>query len=202
MLGAPPVHGSPVHWDFGTNHTNHWYEAFIAPGPIFWEDAEAAAVSRGGYLATILSAEENDFVFGLIDSPAYWSPSNQGNLANLGPYLGGYQVPCSPEPACGWIWLNGDGPLVYANWHSSEPSNGFAGESRVHYFEYNGRSSAWNDIASQSEWPAGNPLPASYVVEYNADPAAVPEPASLVLLSAGLLLLARLRALGRRATPK
>jgi len=47
-------------------------------------------------------------------------------------WVGGFQVPCAtttPEPACGWMWLNGaaiaatNGPSPYTNWQNGEPNN-------------------------------------------------------------------------------
>ena len=61
----------------------------------------AEAVKRGGYLATITSAEENAFVFALIrDNPALWAHRPSGN--SFGPWIGGYQPAGSSEPADGW----------------------------------------------------------------------------------------------------
>ncbi|MEP7274673.1 MAG: C-type lectin domain-containing protein, partial [Acidobacteriota bacterium] len=66
-----------------------------------WDEAQAAAVARGGYLATILSDAENTFVFNLVNDPAYWRDD-----LPFGPWIGGYQPPGSPEPAGGWTWVN------------------------------------------------------------------------------------------------
>jgi lectin-like protein len=160
----------PVQWNSGPNNNGHWYEVIVAPGGITWDKAMADAQARGGYLATILSAEENAFAFSLVDSPAYWI-AEAGGPANVGPWLGGSQPPGSPEPAGGWTWVHGDGPFVYTNWHGGEPSNGEGSphgqtESRLEFFEYGGRSSAWNDAPESSS--CGIVCPIAYVVEYDA----------------------------------
>ena len=72
-VGVSPAFASPIAWDAGTGHNNHFYDVILSPTPISWDDAAAGATALGGYLATILSAEENNFVFGLVDSPAYWA---------------------------------------------------------------------------------------------------------------------------------
>jgi len=182
---SAPVSAAPVWWNSGPGNNNHWYEVISAPGGITWDDAQADAISRGGYLATILSAEENDFAFALVDSPSFWVLEGAGP-ANLGPWLGGYQPDGSPEAGGGWTWVNGDGPFAYTNWHGGEPNNGWAeGESRLHYFEYGGRSKAWNDLRDNIRGvPYAGPI--AYVLEYDSLP--VPEPATLILLAGGLML--------------
>ena len=164
------VWAGPVQWNSGTNNNGHWYEVVVVPAGITWDNAMADAVARGGYLATILSAEENAFAFSLIDSPAYWV-GEAGTGANLGPWIGGFQPSGSAEPAGGWTWVHGGGPFVFTNWHGGEPNNGVGGphgqtESRVHYFEYAGRSSAWNDYPETAS--CGLTCPIAYVVEYDA----------------------------------
>jgi hypothetical protein len=49
-----------------------------------WNMANQLAQAEGGYLATINSAAENDFVFDLVNSPAYFTGFN-----GSGPALGG-----------------------------------------------------------------------------------------------------------------
>src|SRR5262245_58807824 len=68
-LAVSPALASPIVWDSGTGHNNHSYEVILSGTPITWDDANTAATALGGYLATILSAEENNFVFGLVDAP-------------------------------------------------------------------------------------------------------------------------------------
>jgi len=98
----------------------HCYEAVLYPG-FSWYDAKAACEARGGYLATITSAEENAFVFGLVSSiNAFWYLDMFGN--GLGPWLGGYQEPGSQEPDGGWRWVT-DEPFSYTNWETDQPDN-------------------------------------------------------------------------------
>ena len=177
---------APIVWDSGPGHNNHSYEVFVVPGGIDWITAKILAEAQGGYLATITSAEENAFVFALVDSPAYWRFENPDNpFANLGPWLGGFQTPGSAEPASGWTWLNGEGAFVYASWQGGEPNNGPGPHGRdeeaLHYFAYVGRAANWND------YPDDLAAPIAYVVESDAVAIPAPEPASLMLVASGLL---------------
>ena len=67
LLGATallvgPAQAEPVRW----SGNGHRYEVVVVPEGITWLDAKAAASARGGYLATLTSAEENRFVWSLI----------------------------------------------------------------------------------------------------------------------------------------
>ena len=89
-----------VRWEIADGGNGHWYEALtgppIRPRPIRWADAEQDAEARGGYLASITSEAENNFVFSLIDSPIYWFFDG---AVYFGPWLGGLQAPDTPVPA-------------------------------------------------------------------------------------------------------
>lgn len=63
---------SPVSW----SGNGHFYDVISVPGTITWEDANAAAIAAGGYLATITSQAENDFVFLLVNNTTYWHGSS------------------------------------------------------------------------------------------------------------------------------
>jgi hypothetical protein len=111
----------------------HYYQVVIA-NKISWDAARAAAEQRTfqgvqGHLATIGSAAEDVFLHQLrqqvLNAP---HPSLSGTEL----WVGGLQVPCAtttPEPACGWMWLNGgsiaptNGASPYTNWQSGEPNN-------------------------------------------------------------------------------
>jgi len=121
---TPPA---PVQFD------GRFYQVVIA-NRISWEAAKAAAEQRTfegvqGHLATIGSSEEDMFLQQLrqqvLSKP---HPSLSGTEL----WVGGFQVPCAtttPEPACGWMWLNGEsiaptnGASPYTNWLNGEPNN-------------------------------------------------------------------------------
>jgi len=66
----------------------HYYDAISTPNGLNWNFAWDSALGHGGYLATITSQAENDFVFKLVDSSRYWyQRPGSGRLA--GPWIGG-----------------------------------------------------------------------------------------------------------------
>jgi len=66
----------------------HYYHAISTPTGINWNSAWDSALGHGGYLTTITSQAENDFVFSLIDSSFYWY-QRPGTDKLAGPWLGG-----------------------------------------------------------------------------------------------------------------
>jgi hypothetical protein len=123
----------------------HYYEAVLVPGGITWDQAKKEANDRGGHLATISSEEENQFVYDLFRGDGrFWYSDGAGN--SEGPWLGGYQLEGSTEPAGGWAWVTGE-PFLYTNWASREPDNGQGRESRLNFFDWgHSQSQTWNDI--------------------------------------------------------
>jgi hypothetical protein len=109
----------------------HLYD--IVPGAKSWSDANAEAIAMGGYLATITSAEENDFIAATFPS-----------AVELGFWLGGFQ-PGGPEPDGGWEWVTGE-PFHYTNWAGGEP-NDAGGEDRLHFDTFGTGGGTWNDLS-------------------------------------------------------
>jgi hypothetical protein len=150
--------------------TGHYYEAiYVAPGGsgITWDDAKAATESLSyngwrGYLATVTSQSENDFLvstFGTATLHGYW--------------LGGFQPAGSTEPDGNWQWVTGEA-WSYTNWQPGEPNNYYMGEwggppegsseNALHYqYANNTGHLAWNDF------PDGA-YGTGYIVEYSPEP--------------------------------
>ncbi len=174
LLLPAGAEAAPVLWTNG-----HSYEVVPTPSGLDWAGADAAAVLAGGHLATVTSAEENTFVYGLATALSPWFVDSFGNAE--GPWLGGYQPPGSIEAAGGWAWVTGEA-FVFANWAGGEPNNFGGFEDRLIYFGQGvPQSPFWNDV--------GGAFPAfGYIVEYEpSQPSGVPAPASLALLGLGLL---------------
>ncbi len=175
LLSCAMAQASLVQWPVSQGGNGHFYEAVAVDQPLTWWQADAAAQQAGGYLAAITSAAENAFVFSLIDDPAYWNPGY--NLR--GPWIGGFQPQGSPEPAGGWSWVSGD-PFTYSNWDDSQP-NEFNGnhEDYIHYGNRPVSTPTWNDV------PGDFMEITAYVAEY------IPEPATLLLLGLGVVMVRR-----------
>ena len=149
----------PVQWRIEDGGNGHWYQLRTQGLTIAWQSADAVAKADGGYLASILSEDEDIFVFRLSDTPGAW----QGPL---GPWLGGAQIPGSGEPVGTWIWLSSGDPWTYAGPNSDFADNGSrVDENRLHYVDHARR---WNDIAEDGfpEYFGGI---RSLLIEWSAD---------------------------------
>ncbi|MCI0535655.1 MAG: hypothetical protein L0Z50_10555 [Verrucomicrobiales bacterium] len=152
-------HASPVRWDPATGGNGHLYEAVLVLQGISWTAADAAAKAKGAgwHLASVTSAAENDFIFGLIaNNSAFFNP----NYFQTGPWLGGYHV--GPGRA-DYGWVTGE-PFLFSAWAPREP---FGNGQRIAFFGYrpqDGPPSSWNDI------PTEQPLINGYIVELDSPP--------------------------------
>ncbi|NUM36991.1 MAG: PEP-CTERM sorting domain-containing protein [Candidatus Brocadiae bacterium] len=145
----------------------HYYEAILVTGGLNFDQANAAATSKGGYLVSITSDAENTFVYNLISNNSlFWKDGDWH-----GPWLGAFQPTGASEPSGGWQWTSGES-FTYSNWNTGEPNNANGSENHVHF--HNRTHSRWNDLN-------GGSVLTGYIVEYNSNP--VPEPNSLILLS-------------------
>lgn len=133
----------PVQWKIQDGGNGHWYEAVEDPG-ILWEDANTTSISMGGYLATPTSAEENQFIYEMIEPiDSMWN-SGEWN----GPWLGGYQDTNAPdyeEPMGGWRW-DTDEVWNFTNWASNQPDDGGAKFTENHLQYWQRDQNTWNDI--------------------------------------------------------
>ncbi len=158
FIQAGVASADPVQW----SGNGHFYEARSAGTAITWEDANAAAIAARGYLATVTSQAENQFVFGLVNNAVYWHEYS-------GPWLGGYQSPATQQPNANWHWVTGEA-WSYTNWQTGQPNDsGGKAEDKLQ-FGFALLSSTWNDIMSIDPVAAYRPI--AYVVEWDHDPLA------------------------------
>ncbi len=175
---------SPVQWSQANGGNGHYYEVVTSVSS--WGEANAGAQSRvflgvNGYLASVTSTAENDFLTANIVPFASTGPS-------IEVWIGGYQPLGSPEPAGNWSWTSGE-PWTYSNWTPDQPNNWHGIEDSLVFYvspNTNGAIGQWGDAAADA---VGNR--AWYIVEYAAT--SVHEPATMLLLGSGLAGLAGTR---------
>lgn len=174
----------PVTW--ATN--GHSYDVISLSGAD-WATARTAAqaLGAGWDLATITSAGEQAFINSLLGAPP-----TSGTVQY---WVGGFQPTGSTEPGGSWQWINGEGlfwdsgpvPGAYANWGGGEPNENF---EQNHVALDNRYGWGWDD----------NDFFGSVIFGFVAEKpgsAAVPEPATMLLLGTGMMSLAAWRRFGR-----
>jgi len=138
----------------------------LRPEGIGWQTAQNECLAEGGYLATLTSEAENDFVFSLLsEDPLLWRWGPFYEIG-LGPWIGGVQENGALEPMMGWYWAETGEAWSYENWAEGEPNDGLPDEDYVHFFS--GESGVlignfWNDAP-------GDTLLRGYVIEIDCTP--------------------------------
>lgn len=107
---------------------NHYYYIYDIDDVTTWEEAKQYCEAQGGYMATITSKEEDDFLFSYITDLGYTSVLF--GLSDI------------EEPDI-WTWVTGE-DVIYENWASGEPNHQGGYE---HYGQYYGKNpdGTWND---------------------------------------------------------
>ena len=106
----------------GTAHRYRMYK-----GVPRWVEAEAFCRALGGHLATMTTAEENQFVHDYM-----WN----------GGFTTAYFGLEDEERDHTWEWVTGE-PVEYTNWDSGEPS--YSGRERYGMYFYKHTTGTWND---------------------------------------------------------
>jgi hypothetical protein len=104
------------------NYNGHSY--YRSTSSMTWTAARQACANMGGYLVTVTTPAENNFIFNL------WS---DGWIGLTDEVVEGQ-----------WRWVNGE-PYTWGNWNSGEPNN--AGNEDYIQFVGNGK---WNDLPNTS----------------------------------------------------
>ncbi len=108
-------------------YRNHTYK--VMDTNKIWEDAEKDCESQGGYLATITSEWEKDYI------EEHVLPATR----NFGYWLGGRR---DEKDVSLWKWVTGE-DFYWTRWDSGEPNNLGGGEDYL--MLYGNRKSRWND---------------------------------------------------------
>ena len=167
-----------LHYTRNTTGTDTLEVSLVSPGEVFfsgnghlyeyvsstltWNSAKTAAEGRSkyganGYLATITSQAENDFVSARVLNAGWMGASDIASE-------GAWRWVTGPEN--GTIFSNGNAPGMtaapgqYQNWNTGEPNNSSNNEDCGQFLS--GGSGRWNDLPC-----SGTTLP-GYVVEYGA----------------------------------
>ena len=131
-------------------YQGHLYVAVQTWNNNRWDEANEMAARMGGYLATLNSAEENQFVYDLVrHDDRFWHLNNTGQHTAIGPAFGFYQPEGSREPAGGWRWVTGE-PVEFINWNG-RPSNS-NNDEWVGHFQYDTYPDAMETLITGPEW--------------------------------------------------
>jgi hypothetical protein len=133
--------GDAVQWRVADGGNGHWYSRVEGTESWNWHESNCRAL--GGHLATVTSSAEQAFVGKLNAVSNTW--------------IGGYQIPNSCEPGCGWAWVTGE-MWSYQNWDSWAPDNYYPNDNYLHVDTNDNR---WNDQVEDSNYPA--------ILEWSAD---------------------------------
>lgn len=109
-------------------YKGHYYYLYSGGIASSYDEAAQYCESKGGYLATLTSKEENDFVYSYITQQGCESA-----------YFGLSDA----ERKGSWEWINGE-PFSYSNWHSGEPNSENSNEDYALLY-YKFTDGTWND---------------------------------------------------------
>ena len=152
--------------------TDHFYEFVTQSGN--WPQAKTSAEQRSyfgkvGYLATMQSAAENNFIWKIMSSDAWFGASDNFTFVNAAKGFTAFASQSAVEGKWHWIsgpeagtQFSGSGSLSgqYSNWNPGEPNNS-RGEHSGQF--YSGQQGRWNDLGQTGVLPG-------YLVEYGGMP--------------------------------
>jgi hypothetical protein len=152
--------------------TEHFYE--YVSGSTTWTNSKTSAENRSyfgraGYLATMSSEAENNFIWKLMSSDGWFGASDEMGVVNTAKGTTTFASQAAVEQKWHWVtgpekgtqFSNGSTAVTgqYAKWAGGEPNN--AGGEHYGQF-YSGNLGQWNDLPNTS-------LP-GYICEYGDMP--------------------------------
>jgi hypothetical protein len=156
-IASPVCAQDAVQWRMEDGGNGHWYQTIIPTARISADDASASSAEVGGFLASIGSAAENEFVFALARAtPSLWTVVWPGATQISGPWIGATYSDGT------WEWSDST-PWSFTNWSPGNP-NYLPGESAVLYMGPVGGppTNQWNNLyPSYLNW--------GYIIEWSAD---------------------------------
>ena len=112
----------------------------FVPGTFSWEEAKIDAERRGGHLATITSAKEQDDVEAQLGAnfqkDAWLGARNTGSDGK--------------SPPGTWSWITGE-PIDFNSWNPGEPN----GSPIWKELYMHGAGRGWDDVGNFNTWPVG-----------------------------------------------
>ena len=154
--------------------TEHFYETISSSGN--WSSAKSKAALRSyygkvGYLATMQSAAENNFIWKIMNSAAWMGASD--DFAQINDAVGSTKYANQSASEQKWTWVTGPEAGTqfsnhrtkisgqYSNWNGGEPNNSGRSEHVGQFYSSNG--GRWNDLNIASSL-------SNYLVEYGGMP--------------------------------
>lgn len=106
----------------------HYYYVYNLDTVTTWEEAKEYCESQGGYLATVTSKEEDEFLYSYITDMGF-----EYGLFGLS----------NTDQDDAWTWVTGE-PFSYENWASGEPAQQLApGTERYALYDTKSNSGHW-----------------------------------------------------------
>jgi hypothetical protein len=137
-----------------------------------WVEAEAAAVSLGGHLATVRNQTEQDWIYNMFATYGGRPRHLHIGLHDPDPR---HNSTIENERKLEFVWVSGE-PVTYVNWHPTEPNNAWDSEFHVNMLNpavqnyATGFPGLWND-----QWDHHGHV-ASGVVEIIVSPSIAKQP--------------------------
>jgi hypothetical protein len=156
------VTASPIAANTYYNAANNHFYQYVPSTNISWTNALAAAAGKTlfgsqGYLVTITTADENNFVKSNINATNIWIGASDAATEGVWQWVSG------PEAGTTFWVGNASGstvlPLNYASWKPGEPNNSGDEDYAVTNYQTNG---LWNDFRNQPSQTING-----YLVEYS-----------------------------------